>query len=170
MSEGGSRDLSVRDSAAKLQRVYLDTSVIGGCFDPEFAPWSNGLMKDFRLGYLMPVVSYLVAAEIRPAPERVRRKYGDLLGLGAEVLPATGQALTLAREYLAHDIVPREFTADALHIAVATVAAVDLLVSWNFAHIVRFDKIRMFNAVNRELGYKTLEIYSPREVTQHEEE
>jgi len=43
------------------------------------------------------------------------------------------------------------------------------LVSWNFKHIVRFDRIRMFNAVNRESGYKEIEIYSPREVTSHEE-
>lgn len=153
----------------KLQRVYVDTSVIGGCFDPEFAPWSNSLMKDFRLGYFLPVVSELVAAEIQPAPERIRKKYGELLGLGAEVLTETDDALAVAREYLAHDIVPQTFQADAIHIAIATVAAVDLLVSWNFAHIVRFDKIRMFTAVNRELGYKALDIYSPRGVTQHEE-
>ena len=40
-----------------------------------------------------------------------------------------------------------------------------MLVSWNFKHIVRFDKIRLFNAVNQEQGYKSIEIYSPREVT-----
>jgi len=51
-----------------------------------------------------------------------------------------------------------------LHIAIATVAEVDVLVSWNFRHIVRLDKIRLFNAVNLELGYKQLTIYSPREV------
>lgn len=55
-----------------------------------------------------------------------------------------------------------------LHIALATVADVDLLVSWNFKHIVRFDKIRLFNAVNLEQGYKPLAIHSPREVTTHE--
>ncbi len=52
-----------------------------------------------------------------------------------------------------------------LHIALATVAEVDLLVSWNFKHIVRFDKIRLFNAANLEQGYKPLVIHSPREVT-----
>jgi hypothetical protein len=44
---------------------------------------------------------------------------------------------------------------------------VDVLVSWNFRHIVRYDKILLFNAVNLEFGYQTLQIYSPREVTQH---
>lgn len=59
---------------------------------------------------------------------------------------------------------------DGLHIALATAAEVDLLVSWNFKHIVHYDKIRMFNAVNLELGYNPLQIYSPREVTHQGEE
>lgn len=57
------------------------------------------------------------------------------------------------------------FYDDGLHIALATVAEADVLVCWNFKHIVRFDKIRLFNAVNLEYGYKPLQIYSPREVT-----
>ena len=52
-----------------------------------------------------------------------------------------------------------------IQLAIATVAEADLLVSWNFKHIVRFDKIRLFNAVNIEYGYKPLQIFSPREVT-----
>lgn len=55
-----------------------------------------------------------------------------------------------------------------LHIALATVNKVDLVVSWNFKHIVHYDKIRKFNSVNIELGYKPIEIYSPREVTINE--
>jgi hypothetical protein len=54
------------------------------------------------------------------------------------------------------------------HIAVATIAAVDSLVSWNFKHIVRLEKIRLFNAVNVQLGYQGLNILSPREVATHE--
>lgn len=57
------------------------------------------------------------------------------------------------------------FRNDMLHIALATVAEVDVLVSWNFRHIVRLDKIQQFNGINLELGYKTVAIYSPREVT-----
>lgn len=72
--------------AMKRQRIYLDTSVIGGCFDPEFAPWSKGLMREFREGHFLPVVSEVVAAEIRPAPEFVQEQYRELLELGAEML------------------------------------------------------------------------------------
>lgn len=153
----------------KRQRIYVDTSVIGGCFDPEFAPWSNGLMRDFREGTFRPVVSDVVAAEVESAPANVKAKYGEMLDLGAEVVTEMEEARNLADSYQQHGILPEKFDSDCLHIALGTVAAVDMLVSWNFKHIVRFDKIRMFNAVNREAGYKELEIYSPREVTHYEE-
>lgn len=152
----------------KRQRIYLDTSVIGGCFDEEFAPWSNGLIRDFREQRFAPVVSVLVAAEIAPAPKFVQERYVELMELGAELLEQSDVSEALAARYQEHEIVPQTFAADALHIALATVAQVDLLVSWNFKHIVRFEKIRLFNAVNREMGYKEIEIYSPREVTQYE--
>jgi hypothetical protein len=70
----------------KILRVYIDTSVIGGCFDAEFSLWSNGLMQDFRRGHFRPVLSEVVAVEIRPAPEPVRVQYAELLSLGAELL------------------------------------------------------------------------------------
>ncbi|MCE2433578.1 MAG: type II toxin-antitoxin system VapC family toxin [Candidatus Latescibacteria bacterium] len=154
----------------RLQRVYVDTSVIGGCHDDEFAPWSNGLMKDFRLGNFRPVVSEVVDAEIRDAPEPIRDIYSELLTLEPEFLNATEEAVQLAETYLERRILTAKFLDDALHIALASVAEVDVLVSWNFKHIVHFDKIRLFTAVNIELGYKPLQIYSPREVTNYGDE
>jgi predicted nucleic acid-binding protein len=151
----------------RSQRIYIDTSVIGGCFDAEFATWSNGLFKDFRLGAYRPVVSEIVSAEIEDAPEPVRRKYAELLGLGAEVLEVNESILLLADTYQKRKILTPNFYDDGLHIALATAAEVDLLVSWNFKHIVHFEKIRLFSAVNLELGYKPLQIYSPREVTHY---
>jgi hypothetical protein len=153
----------------KKQRIYLDTSVIGGCHDPEFATWSLGLIEDFRMARHAAVVSTIVATEVASAPEAVRSVYWELIDLGAEVLEVNEAAIDLAEQYLKHRVLTRKYFADCLHIAVATVAAVDLLVSWNFRHVVRFDKIRVFNAVNLEHGYRSLEIYSPREVTTHEE-
>jgi hypothetical protein len=154
----------------RAQRIYLDTSVIGGCFDPEFAPWSLGLMKDFRLGHYLPVVSEVVAAEIEAAPEPVRRQYAQLVALGAEVLAVTDAVVELADAYQQRQIVSPKYADDGMHIALATAAEVDLLVSWNFKHIVHYEKIRLFSAVNLERGYKPLQIYSPREVTHYGED
>jgi hypothetical protein len=149
----------------KTQRIYIDTSVIGGCFDSEFAEWSNGLVEDFRNGIFQPLLSEVIAAEIEEAPENVQGIYAELISLNADILPVEENALELADEYQKRGILSSNFYDDGLHIALATVAQADLLVSWNFRHIVHFDKIRLFNAVNIEFGYKPLQIFSPREVT-----
>jgi len=149
----------------KIQRIYIDTSVIGGCFDPEFAEWSNGLLQDFRNRTFQPLLSEVIGAEIEDAPDKVQVVYAELIALNAEVLTVEESALELADEYQKRGILTSNFYDDGLHIALATVAEADLLVSWNFKHIVRFDKIRLFNAVNIEFGYKPLQIFSPREVT-----
>jgi len=151
----------------KVQRVYIDTSVIGGCFDEEFAPWSNGLMKDFRLGNFKPVVSKVVALEVVDAPEKVQEIYADILLTEHDFLDTTSEITELADRYLQRGILTANYYDDAQHIALATVAEADLLTSWNFKHIVHFDKIRQFNAVNLELGYKSIEIRSPRELTSY---
>jgi len=153
----------------KVQRIYIDTSVIGGCHDDEFAPWSSGLMKDFRLGNFRPVLSKIVALEVIDAPEEVKRLYTELLNLDHELLEITPEATALADLYQRRGILTPKFYDDGLHIALATIAEVDVLVSWNFKHIVHLDRIRQFNAVNIAQGYKPLLIYSPREVTNYGE-
>jgi hypothetical protein len=88
----------------------------------------------------------------------------------AEVVTVDDEALSLVAQYKAHSVLPDQFFEDMLHIALATIAEVDVLVSWNFKHIVRLDKIRLFNAVNLEQGYKPLTIFSPREVISYDRE
>ncbi len=154
----------------KVLRIYVDTSVIGGCFDIEFAKWSLDIMNDFRKGKYKVVLSDIVAAEIEDAPSMVQEQYGELLSLSPEVIEVNKEALDLADAYNEKRILPPKFLDDMRHIALATVSEVDVLVSWNFKHIVHLDKIRFFNAVNLERGYKPLQIYSPREVSSYEEE
>jgi len=83
----------------KKQRIYVDTSVIGGCFDPEFAEWSNGLLQDFRNNLFAPLLSEVTAAEVQSAPESVQMLYAELVALGAEILQVGESALELADEY-----------------------------------------------------------------------
>lgn len=148
----------------KVQRVYIDTSVIGGCFDQEFSLWSNGLLQDFTNGIFKPVLSQLVAAEVEEAPDVIQAKLTEIMVLSPEILQVTTEAAALAELYQHRQILTPKFYNDGLHIALATIAEVDVLVSWNFKHIVHLNKIRLFNAVNMEAGYKTVQIYSPREV------
>jgi len=114
----------------KTQRVYLDTFVLGGCFDAEFARWSNGLVTDFRHATLYPVLSTIVATELQDAPQSVQAVYEELVTLGAEMLNVTEPAIELAAAYQQRGILtPKSYT-DGLHIALATVAEVDIVVSW----------------------------------------
>jgi len=151
----------------KTPRVYVDTSVIGGCCDSEFQQWSEGLLKDFEMRLLLPVISEIVIAEILDAPPRVQERLAELHDADPEVIKVTPAAEDLAQAYLAQGILSANYSDDALHIALATIANVDILTSWNFRHIVHFDKIRVFNAVNLQHGYKSIQICSPREVTYH---
>ncbi len=152
----------------KRQRVYTDTSVIGGCFDAEFALWSNGLMRDFRLGNFAPIVSEIVEAEVADAPENVRSVLADLLSAGAERADVSDEVVRLADTFQTRGVLTPKFYDDGLHVALATVFGADVIVSWNFRHIVHLDKIRLFNAISIEFGYKPVLIYSPREVTNYE--
>jgi hypothetical protein len=86
------------------------------------------------------------------------------------VVEVSDEALSLVESYTGRGVLGPRFFNDMLHIALATIAEVDVLVSWNFKHIVRLDKIRLFNAVNLEQGYKPLVIYSPREVISYDAE
>jgi hypothetical protein len=149
-------------------RIYVDTSVVGGYFDREFARWSEALVGDFRAKRLVPVLSDVTAAEVAAAPPAVQALHDELVRLAGGVLPVTREVIDLEQAYEGRKILPRRYAADMRHIAIATIASVDAVVSWNFKHIVRLDKIRQFNAVNVELGYGALTILSPREVATDE--
>ncbi len=145
-------------------RIYLDTSVLGGLYDAEFEKDSKALFALFVRGEAVPLVSSVTEAELSHAPKQVRSLLVMLREAGGETIPLSPEAEALAAAYIEAGIVTRKYEADALHIALATLAKVDVLVSWNFRHIVNLQRIRGFNGVNLIYGYGTLEIRSPKEV------
>lgn len=151
------------------QRVYIDTSVIGGCFDEEFETWSNQFFKDVREGNYILLISDITYRELELAPKNVTN---ILFGLNENLLE---QILTnpeveeLATEYINAGAISQKYYEDALHIAIATIQKADILISWNFKHIVNLNRIRKYNAVNLMFGYNTLEIRSPREILKDNE-
>jgi hypothetical protein len=151
------------------QRIYVDTSVIGGCEDEEFSTWSIQLFDEFRKGLKIAVVSDLTRQELEGAPESVKKILLSLPDANVESVFLTQEAETLAQNYIHDGVVTDRHTADAQHIAIASVERVDVLVSWNFQQIVNLDRIRAFNSVNLRSGYPILEIRSPREVIDEEE-
>lgn len=151
----------------KKTYIYLDTSVIGGYYDPEFAEASQTLFSIIENGELIPVISNVTVEEIEGAPDTIKQLLKRLLPV-SKYYDANEEVVLLARAYLDRKIISENYFDDCLHIAIATVFNVDLLVSWNFKHIVNFKKIPQFNAVNIESGYKPISIYSPLEVIQNE--
>jgi len=154
----------------KQFRIYVDTSVIGGCLDDEFAADSLRLIQAARDGQIVLLASAIVARELSSAPREVLAVL-EALPSGAVVeVPFTDEVLALRDAYLAAGVVGPTWLDDAAHVASATVAGADAIASWNFRHIVRLDKIQAYNEVNRRLGYKSLIILSPREVQIDESE
>ena len=148
----------------KTKRVYIDTSVVGGCFDPEFRDASVALFERFRVGAMIAVVSDLAMSEVARAPVRVREVLASIPNPYREDVRATDEARALAERYLAGGVIGRAMGNDALHIATATVYRVDVLASWNFKHIVDPRRIYGYNAVNVREGRTALAIRTPVEV------
>jgi predicted nucleic acid-binding protein len=146
------------------QKVFIDTSVIGGCFDPEFEEWSNRLFDDFKSGKRIAVISDITLDELSDAPEQVQEKFRIIPEDNLEVLISDNESRLLADSYVLEGAVSKKFYEDALHIAISTINQVNVLASWNFKHIVNLDRIRLYNAVNLKNGYTLLEIRNPREI------
>ncbi len=151
------------------QRFYFDTSVFGGVYDVEFDEASIQLFEKVKLGQLICVYSDLTEGELYDAPENVKTFFKNLPKENLEVVKVTDQAVNLARNYISENVVGKTSFDDCVHIALATIHKVDILVSWNFKHIVNVYRIRGYNSVNLRAGYQTLEIRSPKDIIDYED-
>lgn len=149
-------------------RVYADTSVFGGAFEPEFRKGSVMFFDQVREGHFRLIISALVEDEMAQAPQQVRDLF-DEAAAAEGVTPVTPAAFELRDAYLAAGAVGAAQHADALHVAVATVSQCLFIVSWNFRHIVHYERIARYNAVNLESGYPPIGIFSPSEVIAYDE-
>jgi hypothetical protein len=152
-----------------IPRVYIDTSVIGGCFDTEFRRYSERLLEDFAEGRFVAVISDVTIEELQRSPVRVKALLEHPALQHAQRVNLDEEAIALAEKYIEQGVVSPGRRLDARHVAIATVQRVDIVVSWNFQHIVKWSRIRAFNAVNLLGGYPEIEIRSPAEVC-HEED
>ncbi len=138
--------------------------MIGGYLDKEFQEWSRKLFEEFHSNKKIAVISDITLDEI----ENARKEIRDLLKLipenSKEYVLNDDEAEDLAGYYLKEGAITKKFYEDALHIAIATINKVDVLVSWNFKHIVNLERIKKYNGINLKHGYMMLEIRNPREI------
>jgi hypothetical protein len=145
-------------------RVYVDTSVFGGTTDVEFADESDMFFHHVRQGRFVVIVYSLVFRELSLAPQAVQ---DVLLGLDADCVERMEPSVevdALAEAYIAAGILEAGSRDDAIHVAAASVAGAELILSWNFRHIVNYNRIPKYNLVNALKGYRQIEIRSPREL------
>lgn len=151
-----------------MERIYLDTSIFGGYFDKEFDLWTRILFDKIIAGKFKILLSRLTEYELSLAPLKVRTLLNSLPKSALESIDLSDEVIQLADRYISENVVGQTSRADCLHIALATLNNADILLSWNFKHIVNVGRIRGYNAVNYKLGYKILEIRTPREILENE--
>ncbi len=145
--------------------IYLDTSVASAYFDERDPPrmlatrgfWGNLSNHDV-------LISDLVVREVRHTPDQVRRQAIEDLLRQFTVVPIDDEMRALASRYLQSGVFVPTAGADALHVAACTVVGADLVVNWNFQHMVKVRTIQRVNSVNLDLGYRPIDIRSPLEL------
>ena len=146
----------------KILRIYIENSVIGGYFDTIFEEATKKLFEKFRNGEYHAVISTHTYAELdNGAPDIIK---SNLETISYEKIDVTETMMDLSQKYMDENIIGEQYRSDALHIAIAIISGVDVLVSWNFKHIVNLNKIKLFNSINLKEGYNLLEIRTPSEV------
>jgi predicted nucleic acid-binding protein len=145
-------------------RIYLDTSVPSAYYDNE-KPERQDLTKEFWLktNTCETHISELVKQELNQVENEVLKKRILKLIRNFVILKLTDEVEELAEEYIKENVIPEKFRSDAIHIAIATLNNIDLLISWNFKHLVNVKTKRIVNLVNAKNGYKEIEIISPPE-------
>ena len=151
----------------KKDRIYIDTSIVGGFFDIEFELETKLLFKRLENREIIFVVSDLMDIELDKAPERVKNLLFQYPDEFFERVTLTSEAKELGEQYVKEKVVGHTSIEDCYHIAMATINNVDVLASWNFKHIVNFTRIKGYNSVNLKNGYNLLEIRNPKDLIEY---
>ena len=154
------------------KKIYLETTLFNHYYDtrtPNFHDDTRALFKACAEGRFEPYTSLYVTDELKKAPFEKYDKMFDLTKLyNIEVLDSSDEAEYLARQYISEGALPKGSLSDASHIAAASVNELDIIISLNFRHIVREKTIELTGKINTSLGYKTIEINSPKEALDYE--
>lgn len=149
------------------QRIYIDTSVVGGFFDEEFKDATQRLFGRLEKDEVRFIISDLLELELIQAPRHVSDLLLNYPADRFERIELTQEIMDLADKYISEKVVGRTSLEDCRHIALATINRVDVLASWNFKHIVNLERIKGYNSVNLRLGYPTIEIRTPQELVSY---
>jgi len=151
------------------KQYYIDTSVFGGYFDVEFEDITKELFSEILQGKITILYSEMTESELAYAPEKVKNLIKSLPAARVKYVEITKESLQLADSYISENVVDKTSREDCIHIAIATLNRADVLISWNFKHIVNLKRIQGYNSVNLRFGYPIIEIRSPKEMINYED-
>lgn len=149
-------------------KFYIDTSVWGGYWDEKFQEDTRAFFTYIKENKIGAIYSDITVGELEPAPTRVRKLPEELVerkGIDIQLIKVNNEAEILAKVYTKEGALTEKCRNDARHIALASVyGGINAIVSWNFNHMVNFRRIKQYNLINSELGYKDIDIRTPREM------
>ncbi|MFQ5714113.1 MAG: type II toxin-antitoxin system VapC family toxin [Candidatus Scalinduaceae bacterium] len=150
----------------KKERLYLDTSVPSAYYDMRSGVIQHETVYLFekKLKNYKVYISEITIGELSRTDEPLRRTQLLTLIKDLTILPITEESEKLADLYVKNRIIPLKYREDALHVAIASLGEMDLLVSWNFEHLVKHKTRKMVNEVNILEGHKPIDIVSPQEL------
>ena len=159
----------------RVPTIYLETTIFNFPFAddaPQYQADTLRLFAEIRAGKFKPFTSKYVTRELENTKDAEKRKKMEALivDYGITVIPASTEVESLADVYVAAGIIPKGYATDALHIAAATIAGLDYIISLNFKHIVKHKTIIETEYINIREGYKRVFIHAPAEVTDNEKD
>ena len=143
----------------KKLRVYVDSSAIGGAFNKRTAQETRPFWDAFVHGEIVIIASDILEDELRKAPQRAREFFYALPEAQVEQVVSTDESDALAEKYIADGVVSEESLDDCKHVAMATLANADVIVSWNLKHMIK--RSEEYKKVNAKLGYPQINIQTP---------
>ncbi len=141
--------------------------MVGGNFDEEFSEDTFPFFERVKNGEIVIIVSDILESELLKAHDFVKELLPSIPERQIEKIRLSPEAIELADKYIEAKVVGKTSRADCQHIAIATLCNADVLVSWNFKHIVNLDRIRGYNGINYQNGHKMIEIRTPKEITKY---
>jgi len=158
----------------KIPKIYLETTIFNFPFvddAPQYRADTLKLFDEIRAGRFKPYTSKYVIDELENTKdaEKMGKMKALITDYNIETMLASPEARRLADIYLKEGIIPARYGADAIHIAMATIAGLDFIISLNFRHIVRHKTIIETEIINAREGYKRVFIHTPAEVIDYAE-
>jgi hypothetical protein len=141
----------------EVRKVYIETSVWGMTVPgqpPALRQPTIEFSRQCAAGYFQVFVSQVVLDEMALAPlAAVEHMRYEIERLAPPILEAKAECDELAQAYLTAGVIPAKKRDDARHVAVATIARIELVLSWNHKHLANDRKWALFNATNLLAGY-----------------